>query len=56
MVNYLYALENIEVNHEAFAEHGTVIASDKVKKALRANLSSRDLVPSPQTNMHRKIS
>jgi malonyl-CoA decarboxylase len=56
MVNYLYALDHIEANHEAFAEHGTVVASDKVKKALRAKLSSRELVPSPQTNTQRKIS
>jgi len=56
MVNYLYALDHIETNHEAFAEHGTVVASAKVKKALRAKLSSRDLVPSPQSNTPRKIS
>ena len=55
MVNYLYALDHIEANHEAFAEHGTVAASDKVKKALRARLSSRELVPS-QANSQRKIS
>jgi malonyl-CoA decarboxylase len=54
MVNYLYALDHIEANHEAFAEHGTVVASDKVKKALRVKLSSRELVPSPQTNTQRK--
>jgi len=56
MVNYLYALEHIEANHEAFAEHGTVVASDKVKKALRAGMSSRDLVPSPKANPQRNIS
>jgi malonyl-CoA decarboxylase len=54
MVNYLYALDHIEANHEAFAEHGTVVASDKVKKALRVKLSSRELVPSPQSNTQRK--
>ncbi|BAM91423.1 malonyl-CoA decarboxylase [Bradyrhizobium oligotrophicum S58] len=56
MVNYLYALEHIEANHEAFAEAGTVIASQQVKKSLRAKLASQDLVPSPQTNSQRKIS
>jgi malonyl-CoA decarboxylase len=45
MVNYLYALDHIESNHEAFAEHGTVVAADAVKKSLRTSLSSRDLVP-----------
>jgi malonyl-CoA decarboxylase len=45
MVNYLYALDHIEANHEAFAEHGTVVAADAVKKSLRTSLSSRDLVP-----------
>ena len=56
MVNYLYALDHIEANHEAFAEHGTVVTSDKVKKALRAKLSSRELVPAAQSNSERKIS
>lgn len=45
MVNYLYALDEIEKNHEAFAEKGTVAASPVVRKALRADLSSHDLVP-----------
>lgn len=45
MVNYLYALDDIEKNHEAFAEHGTVAASDAVKSALRVRLASRELVP-----------
>jgi malonyl-CoA decarboxylase len=49
MVNYLYALDHIEANHEAFAEHGTVVAADAVKKSLRTSLSSRDLVPGNQT-------
>jgi malonyl-CoA decarboxylase len=47
MVNYLYALNEIEKNHEAFAEKGTVAASSMVRKALRADLSSHDLVPTP---------
>jgi malonyl-CoA decarboxylase len=45
MVNYLYALEEIEKNHEAFAEKGTVAASLMVRKALRADLAAHDLVP-----------
>lgn len=45
MVNYLYALDHIEANHEAFAEHGTIAASDAVKKALRTTQQSRDLTP-----------
>jgi malonyl-CoA decarboxylase len=47
MVNYLYALDEIEKNHEAFAENGVVAASAMVRKALRADLRSRDLVPVP---------
>lgn len=35
MVNYLYALDDIEKNHEAFAELGEVAASATVKKILR---------------------
>jgi malonyl-CoA decarboxylase len=45
MVNYLYALDEIEANHEAFAEKGVVAASRAVRKILRADLPSRDLVP-----------
>jgi len=47
MVNYLYALDEIEKNHEAFAEKGVVVASPTVRKALRADASPRELVPSP---------
>ena len=32
MVNYLYRLEDIEKNHEAYANQGEVIASSAVKK------------------------
>ena len=35
MVNYRYALGEIESNHEAFAEKGTVAASTSVRKMLR---------------------
>jgi malonyl-CoA decarboxylase len=36
MVNYLYALDDIESNHEAFAEKGTVAAASNIRKLLRA--------------------
>jgi malonyl-CoA decarboxylase len=35
MVNYLYRLEDIEKNHEAYANQGTVAASSAVRKLLR---------------------
>ena len=35
MVNYLYALDEIEKNHEAYAEKGTVAAASSIRKALR---------------------
>ena len=35
MVNYLYRLEDIEKNHEAFANDGEVVASSAVKKLLK---------------------
>ena len=34
MVNYLYDLRFIEANHEAFANDGTVVASDAVRRHL----------------------
>ncbi|MGL4263656.1 MAG: malonyl-CoA decarboxylase [Afipia sp.] len=36
MVNYLYALDQIEANHEAFAEKGQVATSSAVRKMLPA--------------------
>jgi malonyl-CoA decarboxylase len=35
MVNYLYRLDDIEENHEAYANNGEVVASSAVKKLLR---------------------
>ena len=35
MVNYLYRLEDIEKNHEAYANDGAVVASSAVKKLLK---------------------
>lgn len=35
MVNYLYDLDAIETNHEAYADHAVVAASGAVRKALR---------------------
>jgi malonyl-CoA decarboxylase len=43
MVNYLYALDEIETNHEAFAEKGAIAASEEVRRALRS--------PSPTGSM-----
>jgi malonyl-CoA decarboxylase len=45
MVNYCYDLEDIEKNHELFAEKGEVVASSAVRKMLRSHLPTRDLVP-----------
>jgi malonyl-CoA decarboxylase len=42
MVNYLYDLDDIEKNHEAFAEGRTVVASNNVHRLLRPPL---ELVP-----------
>src|SRR5436853_3966112 len=35
MVNYLYRLDDIEKNHEAYANEGVVVASSAVKKLLK---------------------
>jgi malonyl-CoA decarboxylase len=43
MVNYCYAMEDIEKNHEALAEHGTIVTSPAVQKQVRVR--SRSLVP-----------
>jgi malonyl-CoA decarboxylase len=36
MVNYLYRLDDIEKNHEAYVNHGEVAASSAVKKLLKS--------------------
>ncbi len=43
MVNYLYDLEDIEKNHEAYAEGHTVVASNAVRRLVRK--AAVDLVP-----------
>jgi malonyl-CoA decarboxylase len=43
MVNYLYELDEIEKNHEAYAKQRTVIAASSVKRLVRG--SARDMVP-----------
>jgi malonyl-CoA decarboxylase len=45
MVNYCYDLDDIEKNHETFAEKGEVVASAAVRKLLRTAPAPRDLVP-----------
>ena len=42
MVNYLYDIDDIEKNHEAYAEGRTVVASNAVQRLLRPSL---ELVP-----------
>ncbi len=40
MVNYLYALDKIEANHEAYAEKGQVASSPAVRKMLSARAAA----------------
>jgi malonyl-CoA decarboxylase len=44
MVNYLYRLDDIEENHEAYANNGEVVASNAVKKLLRGERRLLDSV------------
>jgi malonyl-CoA decarboxylase len=45
MVNYLYELEDIEKNHEAYAGQRTVVASGAVTRLARAPAPAREPVP-----------
>jgi len=47
MVNYCYDFDDIEKNHEAFAEKREVVASSSVRKQLRGNNPALDLVAAP---------
>jgi malonyl-CoA decarboxylase len=40
MVNYLYDLDEIEQNHEAFVEKGTVAAAAAVRKLLKTKVAT----------------
>ena len=44
MVNYCYDLDDIEENHEAYAEKGTVAASRSVQRALKTDLPADVIV------------
>lgn len=46
MVNYLYKLDDIEANHEAFAARGEVVAAQSVRK-LVPDRPVRSLIPLP---------
>jgi malonyl-CoA decarboxylase len=48
MVNYRYELRDIERNHEAYINHGSVIASKSVRSLLVAPDKSRALIPAQQ--------
>lgn len=43
MVNYLYRLDDIEENHEAFADRGEIIVSSDVRANLRRKIAGRPL-------------
>jgi len=43
MVNYRYELDDIEKNHEAYAQQRTVIAANAVTRLVRG--TARDVVP-----------
>jgi malonyl-CoA decarboxylase len=45
MVNYLYDLGDIEKNHEAYAAHRTVVASNAVTRLVKA--ASQPILPVP---------
>ena len=52
MVNYLYALDEIEKNHEALAEKGVIAASAAVRQALRGSLQRTDGADAPPDSNH----
>lgn len=45
MVNYLYKLDDIETNHEAFAGRGEVVAAAPIRRLVPADNGARNLVP-----------
>ncbi|WP_281977011.1 malonyl-CoA decarboxylase [Pseudorhizobium flavum] len=47
MVNYLYKLDEIETNHEAFAARGEVVTTPAIRRMIPADRGSRGLLPAP---------
>ena len=45
MVNYLYDLEEIEKNHEAFANSAEIVASPAIRKLVKPELKTRQPDP-----------
>jgi malonyl-CoA decarboxylase len=45
MVNYLYKLDDIEKNHEAFAGRSEVVASQPIRKQVPADRSTKSIIP-----------
>ncbi|SDN88301.1 malonyl-CoA decarboxylase [Phyllobacterium sp. OV277] len=48
MVNYLYKLDDIETNHEAFAQRGEIVAAPAIRKLLRSEKPARATPPKEQ--------
>jgi malonyl-CoA decarboxylase len=46
MVNYQYDLGDIERNHEAYAEHHTVVAASGIRRLVR--VPATELVPAKE--------
>ncbi len=61
MVNYRYELADIEKNHEAYAQDGTVAASRAVRSQLRATLKPKgrqavqEILPPPVRSNQKKL-
>ncbi|MBB4953354.1 malonyl-CoA decarboxylase [Agrobacterium vitis] len=49
MVNYLYKLDDIETNHEAFAARNEVVAAQAIRKLVPADKAPRNLIAPPPT-------
>lgn len=45
MVNYLYKLDDIETNHEAFADRGEVMTTEAIRRLVPPAKGSRNLMP-----------
>jgi malonyl-CoA decarboxylase len=45
MVNYLYKLDDIEKNHEAFAGRSEVVASQPIRKLVPADRGTKSIIP-----------
>lgn len=54
MANYLYKLDDIETNHEAFAQRNEIVVAPPIRRLLRSDKPARSLAAQAKARQHDK--